>query len=81
MWIPTPFYERAPQYWLFLGLFLIVTGTYLGIETDRRLLYVGLGFGLACCAWSIRTYTQRSLRRERSSGAAGEATAVIDDSE
>ena len=26
MWIPTPLYERAPAYWLWIGLFLIVVG-------------------------------------------------------
>lgn len=73
MWLPTPLYERAPHYWLFLGLFLIVTGTYLGLEMQRAYLYAGVGMGLACCAWSVRTYWQRSLRREQASETAERA--------
>jgi len=65
MWLPTPLYEKAPHYWLFLGLFLIVVGTYLGLEMDRTYLYVGVIVGLACCGWSARTYWQRSFNRER----------------
>lgn len=64
MWLPTPLYEKAPHYWLFLGLFLIAVGTYLGLEMDRTYLYVGVTVGLACCGWSIRTYWQRSFNRE-----------------
>ncbi len=70
MWLPTPLYERAPHYWLFLGLFLMVVGTYLGLEMDRRYLYLGVGTGLACCAWSVRTYWLRSYNREHSDRAA-----------
>ena len=62
MWLPTPLYKRAPQYWLLLGLLLIVVGTYLSAEMSRAYLYVGVSVGLACCAWSIRTYWQRSQR-------------------
>jgi len=65
MWLPTPLYEKAPHYWLFLGLFLMAIGTYLGFEMDRKYLYVGAGVGLACCAWSARTYWQRSFNREQ----------------
>ncbi len=64
MWLPTPLYEKAPLYWLFLGLFLIVLGTYLGLEMDRKYLYVGVAVGLGCCGWSARTYWQRSFNRE-----------------
>lgn len=64
MWLPTPLYEKAPHYWLFLGLFLLVVGIYLGLEMHRGYLYLGLGLGLACLAWSARTYWQRSFNRE-----------------
>ena len=65
MWLPTPFYERAPQYWLVLGLLFIIVGTYLGIEVDRSYLFLGIGVGLACCAWSARVFSQRSERRRK----------------
>jgi len=63
MWLPSAVYERAPQYWLLLGLLLIITGTYLGFQVGRMFMYVGIGVGLACCAWSIRVLMQRKIRR------------------
>jgi len=64
MWLPTPLYEKAPHYWLLLGLLLVVLGIYLGVEVGRFYLFLGVGSGIASCAWSVRTYWQRSLRRE-----------------
>lgn len=63
MWLPTPVYERAPYYWLLLGLLLIVTGTYLGLQADRIYLYLGAPVGLASCAWGIRVLMRRRIRR------------------
>ena len=63
MWLPSAVYERAPQYWLLLGLLLIVTGTYLGLQIDRLYLYLGIGMGLACCAWGIRILMRRKIQR------------------
>ena len=65
MWLPTPIYEKAPHYWLLLGLLLIVLGVYLGLAVARSYLYLGVGFGAVSCAWSVRTYWKRSLQRER----------------
>lgn len=65
MWIPTPLYERAPAYWLWIGLFLIAIGIYLGIEVASWYLYIGLFVGGASCGWGLRTYWQRSLKREK----------------
>lgn len=67
MWIPTPFYQRAPHYWLLLGLSLIIVGVYLGLEIQRSYLYVGVGVGLACCLWSLRVFSARSKARQDSS--------------
>jgi len=65
MWLPSPVYEKAPHYWLLLGLLLIVLGVYLGLQIASTYLYLGVTAGVASCAWSILTYWQRSLRRER----------------
>ena len=64
MWLPTPLYEKAPHYWLLLGLLLVVLGIYLGLEVGRAYLIVGVVSGIVSCAWSARTYWQRSLHRE-----------------
>ena len=65
MWLPSPIYEKAPHYWLLLGLLLIVLGVYLGFQVESSYMYLGVTSGLASCAWSVRTYWQRSSHRER----------------
>ena len=66
MWIPAPLYERAPKYWLFLGLLLMVTSTYLAFEMDRAFYFVGSIAGMASCVWSAMTAWKRSLYSEES---------------
>jgi hypothetical protein len=61
MWIPAPLYKRAPLYWLFLGLFLIVTSTYLAFQMNQPSFFFGSFAGVACCAWSAMTSWKRSL--------------------
>lgn len=63
MWLPVPFYKRAPQYWLLLGLLLIVIGIYLGLEVQRSYLYICVSIGIACCLWSLRIFTRRTPSR------------------
>lgn len=62
MWLPTPFYDRAPHYWLFIGLLLMILGAYLGIEMDVIFLFIGMALGLASCAWGVRVFLRRSRR-------------------
>ena len=47
MWLPTPIYERIPQFWLLLGLLFMSSGTYLGFDYSLSFVYFGVGF--ACC--------------------------------
>jgi len=63
MWIPAPLYKRAPQYWLFLGFFLVVTSTYLALETQQPYVLGGAFVGLACCAWSAIIFWRRAFIR------------------
>jgi len=60
MYLPNSLYERAPHYWLFIGLLLIVLGIYLGIEMSETFMYVGVFLGLASCAWGARVMLRRS---------------------
>ena len=70
MWLPSQFYEKAPYYWLLLGLLFIVVGSYLGLQVELNYLYFGVAVGLCCCLWSIRVFTVRAKhRRPGSSGA------------
>lgn len=63
MYLPTPFYEKAPHYWLLLGLLFIVVGTYLGFQDERAYFYIGITIGVACCAWSMRVFSKRAQKR------------------
>lgn len=62
MWIPTPIYERIPQFWLLLGLLFMSSGIYLGFDYSLSFLYFGVGF--ACCAWSIAIFAMRLRSRK-----------------
>lgn len=62
MWIPTPIYERIPQFWLLLGLLFMTSGTYLGFDFSLSFVYFGLGF--VCCLWSLWIFTSRLATRE-----------------
>jgi hypothetical protein len=61
MWIPTPIYERIPQFWLLLGLLFMSAGTYLGFDYKLSFLYFGVGF--VCCIWSLWIFTMRLKHR------------------
>ncbi len=63
MWIPTPIYERIPQFWLLLGLLFMSSGTYLGFDYQLSFLYFGVGF--VCCAWSLWIFTARLKHRSQ----------------
>ena len=62
MWIPTPIYERIPQFWLLLGLLFMSSGTYLGFDFALSFVYFGVGF--VCCLWSLWIFTKRLSVRE-----------------
>lgn len=61
MWIPTPIYERIPQFLLLLGLLFMSSGTYLGFDYKLSFLYFGVGF--VCCIWSLWIFTMRLKHR------------------
>ena len=64
MWIPTPIYERIPQFWFLLGLLFIATGLYVGFEYALVFWYAGIGF--ACCLYGVAVYFIRlGYRRSR----------------
>jgi hypothetical protein len=72
MYLPDSLYERAPHYWLFIGLLLMIVGIYLGIQVDSKFLFLGVSMGAASCAWGIRIL----LRRTRKAGEADIASAA-----
>ena len=62
MHIPTPIYERIPQFWLLLGLLFMTAGTYLGFEYSLSFVYFGVGF--VCCLWSLWIFSMRLRHRQ-----------------
>jgi len=61
MWLPTPVYERVPQFWLLLGLLFMSSGTYLGFDYALSFVYFGVGF--VCVIWSGTVFVKRSRYR------------------
>ena len=51
MWLPTPVYERIPQFWFLVGLLFIADGLYLGIDFPISLGYIAIG--LVSCVYGI----------------------------
>jgi len=47
MWLPTPMYERIPQFWFLLGLLFIATGLLLGFEFVLTFWYMAIGIASA----------------------------------
>jgi hypothetical protein len=70
MYLPNSLYERAPHYWLLVGLLLVILGIYLGVQVDTKFLFLGVSLGALSCAWGIRVF----LRRARKPGEANVAS-------
>jgi len=63
MWLPTPVYERVPQFWLLLGLLFFAFGLYLGFEFG--IIFVYLGIGIACIVRSAWIFQARYRNRSQ----------------
>ena len=57
MWLPSPVYERVPQFWLLMGLLFLAFGLYLGFEF--QLIFVYLGLGALCIGRSAWVFVTR----------------------
>ena len=62
MWLPTPIYERIPQFWFLLGLLFIATGLYLGFEFALSFWYIAVG--LSCCSYAVGIFLVRLSARQ-----------------
>ena len=72
MWLPTPIYERIPQFWFLLGLLFIANGLYLGIDFVISLGYIAVG--VLCCAYGVGIALVR-MRYRKGRSANNEAAA------
>jgi hypothetical protein len=64
MYIHSTLYEKAPYYWIFVGVLLVILGIYLGVEMSSTFLFAGVTLGLASCAWGIRILARRSRQSD-----------------
>jgi len=62
MWLPTPIYERIPQFWFLLGLLFMSSGTHLGFDYELSFFYFGVGF--ACSIWGLWIFSMRLRPRK-----------------
>jgi len=58
MWLPTPVYERLPQFWLLIGILFIAGGTYLGFDYKFSSWYFGIG--VLSIIWGIVLFAIRA---------------------
>jgi hypothetical protein len=65
MWLPTPVYERIPQFWFLMGLLFIANGFYLGIDFAISLVYIAVG--ILCCAFGVGVGLIRMRHRKNTS--------------
>jgi hypothetical protein len=65
MFISRGLYERAPYYWVILGVLLIVMGTYLGASADAKYYVGGTGGGILACIWGLLIFRKRLSREAR----------------
>ena len=65
MWIPTPVYERIPQFWFLLGLLFIANGLYIGLDFAAAFGYGAIG--LICCAYGVGIEVMRTRYRSNKS--------------
>lgn len=65
MWLPTPVYERIPQFWFLLGLLFVANGLYLGLDITISFGYVAIGF--ACCIYGTGIAAIRIRHRRKKS--------------
>ncbi len=63
MWLPTPVYERLPQFFLLLGLLFVANGLYLGFDFGVAFVYIG--FGMWCSAYGVGIFIVRMVRRSQ----------------
>ena len=75
MWLPTPIYERVPQFYVLVGLLLITDGLYLGFEYWYSFCYLALGF--SSCVWGVGIFIQR-MKYRKAQPAAQTASGAVD---
>lgn len=79
MWLPTPIYERVPQFYVLAGLLFITDGVYLGFDYTATFFY--LAVGVACLAYGVGLFVVRLKLRKAPSADEKSAGADADSAE
>ena len=74
MWLPTPVYERIPQFYFLVGLLFMANGLYLGFEFAIAFYYIG--FGLISCSYGVAIFLMRLQNRHAQPSVQATAHAV-----
>ena len=65
MFIPKFVYEKAPYYWIVLGVLLIVFGIYYFQDGNREYFLAGIGGGAFACIWGLLVFRRRLAQETR----------------
>ena len=65
MFISKNFYERAPYYWMIVGVLLVILGTYLGASLNPFYYFLGIGGGAVTCGWGLWVFRKRLETKNR----------------
>ena len=65
MFIPKSLYEKAPFFWVVLGILLVLFGIYYGKAGDRDFFLAGLGGGAFAVFWGLLLFGRRLARESR----------------
>ena len=68
MWLPTPVYERIPQFYFLLGLLFTANGLYIGF--DFSIAFVYFAAGMLCSSYGIAIFLMRLASRSKPAASA-----------
>ena len=79
MWLPTPVYERIPQFFFLLGLLFIANGLYLGFDFAISFAYIAVG--TLSSAYGLGVFVVRRVSRSQAVEAQTEEQAAPSNAE
>ena len=65
MFISKTLYEKAPFYWIVLGILLIACGIYYGRAGNQDYFLAGIGGGAFACIWGLLVLRRRQAQEKR----------------
>lgn len=78
MWLPTPVYERIPQFYFLLGMLFITNGLYIGFENSVSFAYIL--FGMLSSSYGVGIFLVRRAFRSKPADNAPSPESIPSDS-